>query len=79
MSLSDPIADMLTRLQRRDCGHSSVAMPNSKIKAAIAQILKERLHGGVETPKIVSNQRKILRIRLKYIGERRERNPSSPA
>ncbi len=78
MSLSDPIADMLTRIRNAvTAGHSSVAMPNSKIKAAIAQILKEE--GYISGIEIVEDSKqpvqKVLRIRLKYIGERRERKP----
>ena len=38
MTVSDPIADMLTRVRNAVMvGHSSVAMPSSKIKAAIAK------------------------------------------
>ena len=78
MSLSDPIADMLTRIRNAvTAGHSSVAMPNSKIKASIAQILKEE--GYISGIEIVEDSKqpvqKVLRIRLKYIGERRERKP----
>ncbi len=78
MSLTDPIADMLTRIRNAVlAGHSTVAMPNSKIKAAIAQILKEE--GYVSGIEIVDDSKqpaqKILRLRLKYIGERRERKP----
>ena len=41
MSVNDPIADMLTRI-RNACmvRHTSVAMPSSKMKVAIAEILK---------------------------------------
>ncbi|HNT24479.1 MAG TPA: 30S ribosomal protein S8 [Anaerolineales bacterium] len=78
MSLTDPIADMLTRIRNAVlAGHSTVAMPNSKIKASIAQILKEE--GYISGIEIVEDSKqpvqKILRIRLKYIGERRERKP----
>ena len=42
MSMTDPIADMLTRMRNAlIVGHPSVAMPASKIKVAIAKILKE--------------------------------------
>ena len=78
MSLSDPIADMLTRIRNAViAGHTSVAMPNSSIKASIAQILKEE--GYISGVEIVEDSklpaRKVLRLRLKYIGERRERRP----
>jgi len=40
--LSDPIADMLTRIRNAIMvGHSTVAIPHSKTKLAIAQILKD--------------------------------------
>jgi len=42
MSVSDPIADMLTRIRNAaTTGQASVAMPHSKVKAEIAKILKE--------------------------------------
>jgi small subunit ribosomal protein S8 len=77
MSVSDPIADMLTRIRNSVmAGHTTTAMPNSKMKAAIAEILKEE--GFVEGYEVVDGERpgfKVLRIRLKYIGERRHRRP----
>ncbi len=77
MSVSDPISDMLTRIRNAGLvGHSTVAMPNSKIKAAIAKILKEE--GYITGYEVVDGERpghKVLRIRLKYVGERRERRP----
>ena len=42
MSMSDPIADMLTRIRNAQMVEkASVAMPASKLKAAIAQVLKD--------------------------------------
>jgi len=42
MSVTDPIADMLTRIRNAVMAeHTTVALPNSKMKAAIAQILKD--------------------------------------
>ncbi|MDA1329944.1 MAG: 30S ribosomal protein S8 [Chloroflexi bacterium] len=75
MSMTDPIADMLTRLRNAVmAGHTLVAMPSSNLKAAIAQILKEE--GFVESFEIVEGEIpafKILRVNLKYLGDRRER------
>ena len=75
MSMSDPVADMLTRIRNSlIVGHTSVAMPNSMMKVAIAKILKEE--GYISSYEIVDGKtpgQKVLRIRLKYIGERRER------
>jgi len=42
MSMSDPIADMLTRIRNAQMvGHTEVAMPASRLKASIAQVLKQ--------------------------------------
>ena len=77
MSFSDPIADMLTRIRNGVmAGHSQVAMPNSKIKAEIAKILKEE--GFIENYEVADGERtgfKVLRVKIKYVGERRERRP----
>lgn len=71
MSMSDPIADMLTRmrnaLQRQ---HPSVTMPHSKSKEAIAQVMKAE--GYIEDFKILEEKpQKMLQITLKYSGDRR--------
>jgi len=77
MSAVDPIGDMLTRVRNAVAvGHSMVALPSSKIKVSIAKILKEEGYiSGYEVVdgKIVGS--KLLRIRLKYVGERRDRHP----
>ncbi|MGE5220918.1 MAG: 30S ribosomal protein S8 [Omnitrophica WOR_2 bacterium] len=72
---SDPIADMLTRIRNAvNVGHAAVAMPNSNIKAAIAKILKEEGYiSGYEVVDGAKPAQKVLRIRLKYVGERRDR------
>ena len=44
MSMSDPIADMLTRIRNAQMVEkTSVAMPSSKLKTAIAQVLKDEV------------------------------------
>jgi len=77
MSFSDPIADMLTRIRNVAISNGTlVSMPSSKIKAEIAQILLEE--GFIERYDVVEGSRpheKVLRLRLKYIGERRNRRP----
>lgn len=77
MSVNDPISDMLTRIRNALLsGHTMVAMPSSKMKAAIAKILKEE--GFISAYELVDGARpglKVLRIRLKYVGERRHRRP----
>jgi len=75
MSFTDPIADMLTRIRNAVmAGHASVALPNSKIKLEIAKILKEE--DFLESFEVVEGEnetQKVLRLKLKYVGERRER------
>lgn len=73
--MSDPIGDMLTRIRNAImAGQVMVAMPSSKLKLQIAKILKEE--GYITAVEVVDGKvanSKVLRIRLKYIGERRER------
>lgn len=75
MTMTDPISDMLTRIRNGIlAGHTLVAMPGSKLKTAIAEILKEE--GFIESHEVVDDDLsgfKVLRIHLKYIGSRRER------
>lgn len=77
MLVNDPIADMLTRIRNAVmAGHNMVAMPNSKMKNAIAKILKDEGYiSGYEVADGEVVEHKVLRIRLKYVGERRERHP----
>jgi len=75
MSINDPIADMLTRIRNGAANNQAVvAMPASKMKAEIARILKEEgfisAYEVVDGPKV---PQKILRVNLKYVGERRQR------
>jgi small subunit ribosomal protein S8 len=77
MSMTDPIADMLTRIRNSVMsGQAMTAMPSSKVKVEIAKILKEE--GYLENFEIADGERpsqKVLRVKIKYIGERRERKP----
>jgi small subunit ribosomal protein S8 len=77
MNLTDPIGDMLTRIRNAVmAGHSIVAMPSSRIKYDIAKIMQEEGYISsyeVADGKVVGS--KVLRISLKYVGERRERRP----
>ncbi len=70
MSMSDPIADMLTRIrnaQRVD--KTEVVVPSSKLKVAIAQVLKDE--GYIEGFAVQPNEGKPeLRIGLKYYAGR---------
>ena len=71
MSMNDPIADMLTRI-RNACmqRHTSVVMPKSKLKLAIADILKQE--GFIRDFKVETNDRSFedLVLDLKYTTER---------
>lgn len=75
MTISDPIGDMLTRIRNGVmAGNTLVAMPSSKIKASIAEILKSE--GFIDGYEVVDDENEIfqtLRLRLKYVGERRRR------
>ena len=75
MSFTDPIADMLTRIRNAVmAGHAQVALPSSKIKLEIAKILKEE--GFLEGFEVVDGEQeaqKVLRLKIKYVGERRKR------
>ena len=69
MSMTDPIADMLTRI-RNACGakHRRVDMPASKMKVEIARILKENALIQDFSTLESEEGRKLLRVRLKYAG-----------
>ena len=66
MSMTDPIADMLTRIRNAQMSEkTSVAMPCSKIKVAIAQVLKDE--GYIDDFKVSQDVPKpVLEIALKY-------------
>jgi small subunit ribosomal protein S8 len=70
MSMSDPIADMLVRIRNAQMvGHTDVTMPASKLKASIAQVLKQE--GYIEDFALRENGTKTeLRIGLKYYAGR---------
>jgi len=72
MSVTDPIADMLTRIRNASMvRHDSVLVPLSRSKVAIAKILREEgFISGYETVRSSSPQ-SMVKIGLKY-GERRE-------
>jgi len=70
MSMSDPIADMLTRIRNAQMAEKvTVAMPSSKIKTAIAKLLNDE--GYVDGFKVLDNAGKpTLEIALKYYADR---------
>lgn len=70
MSMSDPISDMLTRIRNAQmASKASVVMPSSKVKVAIAQVLKDE--GYVEDFSVsVQVGKPQLEIGLKYYAGR---------
>lgn len=66
MSMSDPIADMLTRIRNGQlAGHAKVSMPSSKLKASLAQLLTDE--GYVSSFDVKDTDGKsILSVDLKY-------------
>ena len=70
MSLSDPIADMLTRIRNANMRMSEkVDIPSSKMNEDIAKILKSE--GYIIDYKIIDNTKQgVLRVDLKYASDR---------
>ncbi|MFV0533542.1 MAG: 30S ribosomal protein S8 [Cumulibacter sp.] len=73
MTMTDPIADMLTRVRNANSAfHDEVTMPHSKLKTHIAEILKQE--GYIASYEVVDGDKgKVLQIELKY-GPNRERS-----
>ncbi len=66
MSMTDPMADMLTRIRNAGiAGHAKLDMPSSNLKVALATVLQEQ--GYLKNFKVISDSKQgILRIFLKY-------------
>ena len=71
--MSDPIADMLTRIRNANTArHNSVLIPSSKMKVSIANILKTE--GYIENYELIDNGKfKDIKITLKYKDNKRTR------
>lgn len=71
MFLTDPIADMLTRIRNANAVmHEKVDIPHSNLKEKIAEILKEE--GYIANYKVVADgNKKNIRVYLKYEGKER--------
>ena len=69
MTMTDPVADMLTRI-RNACGskHRRVDMPSSKLKVEVARILKE--HNFIQDFRVLEGEEgpRVLRVILRYAG-----------
>ena len=69
MSMHDPMSDMLTRIRNAQRANKvAVAMPSSKLKVAIAKVLKEE--GYVEDFAVSADAKPALEIQLKYYAGR---------
>ncbi|MSP53723.1 MAG: 30S ribosomal protein S8 [Gammaproteobacteria bacterium] len=67
MSMTDPIADMLTRIRNGlQAGKEVVSMPSSKVKVAIVDVLKNEGYVGDFRVQANDNNKKTLDIALKY-------------
>jgi small subunit ribosomal protein S8 len=66
MSMTDPIADLLTRIRNgQSSGKTEVLMPSSKLKTAIAQVLKDE--GYIDSFVVMPNDGKpTMKVQLKY-------------
>src|SRR6266542_1354847 len=73
--VTDSISDMLTRIRNGVAvGHTSVAVPASRLTSRVAAILKEE--GYLEDIQVVdSGKYPMLSLTLRYVGQRRERRP----
>ncbi len=69
MQITDPIADMLTRIRNANAArHDSVDVPASNLKKAIAEILLEE--GYIKSYQVVEEGHQgVIRIALKYLGK----------
>ena len=72
MTMTDPIADMLTRIRNANIAmHDEVRMPSSKLKEALAGVLAaEGYIEGYDVEENVGKPGKTLRIRMKYSPDR---------
>lgn len=70
MSMTDPIADLLTRIRNGNMAKlQKVDVPSSNLKVNLANVL--RAEGFIKNFKVISDQKQgILRIYLKYIDEK---------
>ena len=74
MTMSDPIADMLTRIRNANTAkHDSVDVPSSKMKLAIAKILLDE--GYIAKYEIIKDENgfDVIRIELKYGKDKNEK------
>ena len=69
MSMTDPIADMLTRIRNAQMVEkATVEMPSSRVKVAIAHVLKDE--GYIDGFRVTEDAKPVLEIALRYHGGR---------
>ncbi|MBT0654468.1 30S ribosomal protein S8 [Geomobilimonas luticola] len=70
MSMTDPIADMLTRIRNAGMAKlQKVDIPSSNLKVSLANVL--RSEGFIKNYKVIADQKQgVLRVYLKYIDEK---------
>ncbi|RII25875.1 MAG: 30S ribosomal protein S8 [Geobacter sp.] len=70
MSMTDPIADMLTRIRNASMAKlQKVDIPSSNLKVSLANVL--RTEGFIKNYKVIADQKQgVLRVYLKYIDEK---------
>jgi small subunit ribosomal protein S8 len=74
MSMTDPIADFLTRIRNAiHAAHETVEIPASKLKSELARILSEQgyIEGWSIEPNPTGGPGQVIRVRLKYTDDRR--------
>ena len=73
MTMTDPVADMLTRIRNANVAfHDDVVMPSSKLKVALAKILEQEGYiSGSSIEDDSSQPRPRLRIAMKYTPDRK--------
>ena len=71
MVMTDPIADMLTRIRNANqAKHESVTMPASRLKLEILSVLKNEGYIA-EYEKVEDGKQGVIKVTLKYIGKER--------
>ena len=70
MTMTDPVADMLTRIRNANtAGHTEVEIPASKMKKSIAGILKEE--GYIDDFEVIEDGKQgILKVKMRYAPDK---------
>lgn len=70
MTMTDPVADMLTRIRNAyEANHNTTVIPHSKLKEAVAKLMHEE--GYLDRYEVIREGKfPTLRVHLKYVGDR---------